>query len=434
MGTISYKPAQIYQIVNSVVGQAIGSTSLAVTDTSSLVSVGDEVLSTSSNKEAFFNTLCDRIGKVVCDVDQYVSKKRSIYKNAIEYGNAIQMLTYEFGNSSIDRGWAGVNSWDSTTRQSQGSPFDNAPNETVKQYIFKDFAAWEYDTVIPDFQLRTAFTSADAMSTFIAGIYIVKANKLALDVEALGNVAVGRAMLECYKKATHATAANANLFVNILAKYNHEYLGLDCTASDGTISYPTGWVMASKALTDKGFLKYLSMFVSQRVKQFGDYTRAFNIEGHTTFCEPIIEINTFVAQACKYNLEADTYHNELVSLGDRYNEISYWQASGDGTTQYDFSATSKINIQDNSTASNHRYAINNVVGFIYDPKAIMITVEDYRSHALYNPKDEVTNTYDKSNIKYAVIPYRDMCVLQIADPTASGSTVDYKLTGVATKS
>lgn len=430
---ITYKPSQIYQIVNSVVNQAIGGTSLTVVDTSSLVSMGDEVLATNTNKEAFFNTLADRIGKVVCDVDHYVSKKRSIYKNVIDFGNAIQMITYEFGTSSVDRGWAGVNSWDSGTRQSQSSPYDNAPNETATQYIFKDFCAWEYDTVIPDFQLRTAFTNADAMATFISGLYIVKANKLALDVEALGNVAVGRAMLECYKEATK-NGGNKSLFANVLADYNKNYLGLECTVSDGAVVYPTGWVMADDALADAGFLRYLSMFMTQRVKQFKDYTKAFNIAKHTTFCnDPAIEVNTFVANACQYNMEADTYHNELVALPN-YNEISYWMASDDGTTSYDFNATSKVWIQDNSTASNHRYKFEKVIGFIYDPKAVMVTVEDYRSHALYNPKDEVTNTYDKSNIKFAVVPYRDMCVLQIADPVVSGGAVDYLLNGVATKS
>lgn len=431
---ITYKPAQIYSIVNSVVNQAIGASALTATDTSSLVSVGDQVLATNSNKELFFNTLADRIGKVVCDVDSYVSKKRAIYKNVIEYGNAIQMLTYEFGTSSIDRGWAGVNALDSTAangHEAQGSPFTNAANTTAKMYLFKDFCAWEYDDVVPDFQLRTAFTSADAMATFISGIYIVKANKLALDVEALGNAAVGRAMVECYKKANATSSPNKALFVNVLAEYNKNYLGLVCTSSNGTVSYPTGWVKAADALHDKGFLRYLSMWMSQRVKQFGDYTRAFNIEKHTTLCsDPVVEVNTFVANACKYNLEADTYHNTLVALPN-YNEISYWQASGDGTTEYDFSATSKINITD-AEASNNTYAISNVIGFIYDERAVMITVEDYRSHALYNPKDEVINTYDKSNIKYAVVPYRNMCVLQIADPTGSGSTVDYHLTGNAT--
>lgn len=429
---ISYKPAQIYAIVNSAVSQAIGGASLTATDTASLVSLGDEVLSTNTNKEKFFGVLADRIGKVVCDIDVYVSKKRNIYKNVIDFGNAIQMITYEFGNSSIDRGWAGVNAQDSTTgtNDTQASPYTNAPNTTAKQYIFKDFCAWEYDDVLPEFQLRGSFVNADAMATFISGITIAKRNKLALDTEALGNVVIGRAMVECFKKANAATGANKNLFVNVLGMYNRNILGLSCTASSGTISYPAGWVKASDCWFDEGFVKYFSQFIKNRVSQFADFGGYFNIEGHKTFStDPVIEINSQIAQACEY-ATANVYHNTVVSLPN-YNAINYWQSASDGTTTYDISATTKINIKD-AEASNNTYAIANIAGIIYDEKAIMVTVEDYRAHALYNPKDEVLNTYDKSNMKWAIVPYRNMTVLQFADPTASGSTVDYKLAGVAT--
>lgn len=431
--TYSYKPAQIYQIVNSAVAQAIGDATLTAVNTSTLVSVGNEVLSTNTNKEMFFNALADRIGKVVADIDVYVSRKRSIYKNVIDFGNALQMITYEFGQSSIDRGWAGVNGTETTsgttTRSAQMSPFTNAPNTTAKQYIFKDFCAWEYDDVLPDFQLRTAFTNADAMATFISGITIAKQNKLALDTETLGNVAVGRAMAECYKKANAQSGANGNLMVNVLGIYNTKVLGLSCTSSSGTVTFPTGWVKVANAWSDVGFVKFFSEFIKNRVSQFADFGGYFNIEGHKTFCnDPVIEINSQIAQRCEY-ATANVYHNNVVAL-PKYRAINYWQSPSDGTTTYDISATTKVSVTDGTNT----IAMSDVAGFIYDERAVMVTVEDYRSHTLYNPKDEVLNTYDKSNIKYAVVPFRNMTVLQIADPTGSGSTVDYHLSGVATVS
>lgn len=431
--TYNYKPAQIYSIVNSAVAQAIGDASLTATDTSTLVSVGDAVLSTNTNKEMFFNALADRIGKVVADIDVYVSRKRSIYKNVIDFGNALQMLVYEFGQSSIDRGWAGVNATETTsgvtTRSAQMSPYTNAPNESVKQYIFKDFCAWEYDSVIPDFQLRGSFTNADAMATFISGLTIAKQNKLALDVETLGNLAIGRAMVECYKKANAVGTANTNLVVNVLGYYNTKVLGLSCTSSSGTISYPAGWVKVANAWSDEGFVKFFSEFIKNRVSQFADFGGYFNIDGHKTFCNsPVVEINSQIAQRCEY-ATANVYHNNVVALPN-YKAINYWQSPSDGTTTYDISATTKISVSDGTNG----YAMSDVAGFIYDERAVMVTVEDYRSHTLYNPKDEVLNTYDKSNIKYAVVPFRNMTVLQIADPTGSGSTVNYHLTGVATVS
>ena len=56
---------QIYDIVNSTVSQAIGETALTVVDTQGLISVGDVVLSSSTNTEAFLNTLAQRIGRTI---------------------------------------------------------------------------------------------------------------------------------------------------------------------------------------------------------------------------------------------------------------------------------------------------------------------------------------------------------------------------------
>ena len=54
---------QIYQIVNDTAAQAMGSSALAVVDVQGLISLGNTVLSSSTNTEAFLNTLAQRIGR-----------------------------------------------------------------------------------------------------------------------------------------------------------------------------------------------------------------------------------------------------------------------------------------------------------------------------------------------------------------------------------
>ncbi|MBQ1457667.1 MAG: hypothetical protein IIZ20_04120, partial [Butyrivibrio sp.] len=62
---------QIYGLVNSVVDQAIGDSGIVAVDTSSLVSLGNVVLSSSTNTEAFLNTLAQRIGKTIIRYRMY---------------------------------------------------------------------------------------------------------------------------------------------------------------------------------------------------------------------------------------------------------------------------------------------------------------------------------------------------------------------------
>ena len=61
----------IYTLVNAVNQQAFGATALAVTDASSLVALGNVVLSSSANTEAFLNTLLQRIGRTIMDYRRY---------------------------------------------------------------------------------------------------------------------------------------------------------------------------------------------------------------------------------------------------------------------------------------------------------------------------------------------------------------------------
>ena len=62
---------QIYALVNEVNDEAFGSSALTVADTSSLISLGNTVLSSSTNTEAFLNTLAQRIGRTILRFRDY---------------------------------------------------------------------------------------------------------------------------------------------------------------------------------------------------------------------------------------------------------------------------------------------------------------------------------------------------------------------------
>lgn len=425
---------QIATVVDSVYSQAIGKTNLTSASSNGIVSMGDKVLSSSSDKEKFYNVLMDRISKVIPVVEVWNVKKRKFMKNAIEFGNALQMMTFEAGSNGDDRGWKGVNSWSGSTRGTQGTPFDNTVNTTAKQYIFDcTRSAWEYDDVIPDIQIKTAFTSAENMASFIGGIYQTHKNKLAEDCFAIANLVGARAFYECCAKANATSGANTALFRNVLAEYNKDVLGLaDPTISNNALVYPTGWVTSGDAFKNTGFMAYWIEQLQLQVKRFADVTGVFNIDGHTTQCmNPVVEVLQTVASASKVAF-ANTYHNDILSLPN-YDEISYWQASTkSGAVTYGFDATSSVSVGVKVSNASKIFSASGIAAFVYDENAIMQTVEDYRSYSLFNPKDEVLNTYDKANIAYAIAPFKNMVVFQIADPVISGSSVVIGKAGIYT--
>ena len=65
---------QIYSIVNSVVSQSIGDSALTIVDAQGLISLGNTVLDSSTNTEAFLNTLAQRIGRTIYRYRDYNNK------------------------------------------------------------------------------------------------------------------------------------------------------------------------------------------------------------------------------------------------------------------------------------------------------------------------------------------------------------------------
>ena len=52
-------------LVNETAKQALGREAITVKDTSSLVALGNQVLSTSTNVDKFYKALADRIGRTI---------------------------------------------------------------------------------------------------------------------------------------------------------------------------------------------------------------------------------------------------------------------------------------------------------------------------------------------------------------------------------
>lgn len=56
---------QIYTLINEVAKQTFGESAVTVTDTSTLVALGDKVLSSDVDTDKFAKTLVDRIGRTI---------------------------------------------------------------------------------------------------------------------------------------------------------------------------------------------------------------------------------------------------------------------------------------------------------------------------------------------------------------------------------
>ena len=357
---------QIYSIINDVSKQAFGESAINVVDSGSFVSLGDKVLSSSTDKELFTNTLVDRIGNTIFSVRQYEGKANGMVRHPFEYGCILQKIYVDLPEAKQNNAWE-IGKSDYTPT------YAPVIKPTVKQKLFDKVATWELDVTIPDFMLRTAFTNETSMATFIDAIFVAMANMMEVALEQNAN------MIRANAIAHKLTSTKPCAKINLLKEYN--------TLTNANLT-------VASAMRDTAFLKWASMQIDLWTKRFSNMNSVFNEEGyrrHTPKSEIVLDVLQDFASAVNSFLQSDTYHNEVTAL-PRYNEVAYWQGAGES---FDFESVSSISVKltDQLTVNE-----KGIVAIAYDYEAMGVTIKERRSTTERNNKDEYSNYYEKANI------------------------------------
>lgn len=361
---------QVYTLVNNVAKMALGQDAISVCDVSSLVALGDTVLSSDKNTDVFMNTLVDRIGRTVFSVRNYTASYPDVVKHPFEFGCIVQKIYVDLPESKVNNAWEiGKNEYVPT--------YAPVVKPTVKQKLFNGISTWEIDITIPDDILKTAFTNATAMAVMVQAIFTAIDNKMELDLENMVNLTRASFIARKIKGGKPCGA------INLLTEYNTE------TNASLTVS---------SCLRNPDFLKWASMNISLWLNRMSRMSTLFNEESykrHTPKDDLVFTVLDNFASATSAFLESDTYHNELVKL-PRYNTVPYWQGSG---TDYDFESVSKIDVKLNAT-DEEATTYTGVIAVAYDYEALGVTLNNKRETTERNNKDEYTNYYKKANMGY----------------------------------
>ena len=380
---------QIYLLVNDSAKEAIGSTAITVKDTGTLVSLGNQVLSSTQNKDAFYKALTDRIGRTVIAVRAYAPKARAVKRDEMDWGIIYQKISFKLNNASEN------GTWNATT---QADPFDVEPQTEAVETLFSRMGTYTYEDSIPDTQLFTAFTSAERMGAFISGIYVNMDNALKLAEDNLANLAVNTYIAGALIKGKSTQKRN------LLKEYN--------TATGETLT-------VANCLRNADFLKFASREIKTVISNMEKFSVLYNastdIPRFTPSGKLVVEVLGQFASATASYLESNTYHKELVAL-PMYEEVAYWQGSG---TSFSFNDVSTISIVNESLATGENttgtITQSGIIAFVHDVDAVASIIMNRRSNSIYNPRAERFNIFEKADKGYAVDLTENGVVFYIAD-------------------
>lgn len=322
---------QIYTIVNSIVDQAIGDSGIVATDTQGLVSLGNVVLDSSTNTEAFLNTLAQRIGRTIYRFRAYNNKFTDMIVSDMEWGAILQKIRVEMPVAESDEMYG----------LTDGVAVDHyvVAKPKAHQKLFVTRTPYQFKITIQRETLKEAFLSAEAMGAFIALVFGEVRNAIELSLENLGRLTMCAAISE-----TTATQT-----IDLVTDYNSE------TGSTLT---------AATAMHSADFLRYAIYRINNVVDMMQDMS--------VLYCDGILPTftnleNMRVKVLSKFQRRLETmvdyaaFHEQFTKIDRQYTTVNFWQAEQD---------PDEINIKKPSDGS--AFNETNIVAVIHDRDAFGI--------------------------------------------------------------
>jgi hypothetical protein len=362
---------QIYSIVNSAAAQSMGGAAVTATDTAGFVSLGSQVLSSSTNVEAFYGALMNRIVKTINVNRKFNGPDRGIRRDNFDFGAVLQKIAFTPQQAVTNPSIANA----------QSDPFDpTIGSGTVSQKLFSKKGTWSHEELVPtEVQMAQAFVSEENFAAFLAAIYTTIENLIEKERVELDNLAVSTMI------ANTIANGQAGQVKHVLTDFNQDF-GQSYTADDALVS-PT-------------FYRYMNGQILRYVKRIQDLTTLYNagqMQRHTPVEDLTIDILSDYDVNSQIYMESDTYHKELVQLPG-YNSINYWQGMGTADT---IAERSKISI-DNAEVKASTVTQDYVLATIYDKEAVGTMFDRLRVNTIFNPRSDMDSVFWKADKGYFV--------------------------------
>lgn len=353
---------QIYSIVNDAIVQAIGEDSLASIDTKNLVSLGSVVLSSSSNTEAFLNTLCQRIGRTIYRFRAYNNKFKDMIVSDMQWGAIMQKIRVEMPEAVSDPTY-------SLTNGESIDPYVVA-KPSAKQKLFVARTPYMFQITIQRQTLKEAFLSAEAMGSFLSLIFGEVRNAIELSLENLGRLTLSVAMSE--------TSDSNSQRIHLVTEYNTER-GLTSETTPPALT-------AETAIYNEDFLRYAIYRINNVIDMMQDMSVQFCDGVLPTFTNKEnmrIRVLSAFERRLQTCVEYAAFHDQFTSIDGAYNTINFWQSE---------KTPSSIDILVRASMGD-RVQISNIIAEINDRDAFGIY--QYEENVLTTPLNAKGQYYNQ---------------------------------------
>lgn len=373
---------QIYELVNTTTKETLGEETIVNEDLSNLVDIGEAIFNASA-VENYTKTLVDHIGKMVFVVRKYTGSAPSVLMDSWEYGSVLEKVRAELPEAQENESW----------ELESGTSYDEsifvAPRVSAK--FFNKRVTFEVQMSITDEQMKSAFSDANQMNSFVSMLY----NEIDKTLQVKTDELVMRTInhhIACTLQDGDSVRA-----CNLLELYNADHEDAPLTADT--------------CLKNKDFIRFVAYTLKLYASRMAKLSRLYNIGGTAKFTPRdylhLVMLSDFKVGADIY-LQSETFHNELTALPTA-EEVPFWQGSGTG---YAFDDISKIDVK---TAQGDTVEQTGIIACMFDREAL--GVSNFKRHVTskYNARAEFTNLWYKQFAGYFNDLDENFVVFYVAD-------------------
>ena len=370
---------QIYELMNSVSNEVLGSIDIITEDLTGVVDLGTEIFNQKA-VDNYVNSLVNHIGKMVFVDRPYSGKAPTILMDNWEFGSMLQKVSVQTPEATENK------SWNLEDKKEYKQDIFYKPKVSSK--FFNSKVTFEVPLSITEAQVKESFSNAQQLNGFLTMLLNSIEKSLTIKLDSL----IMRTINNMIGETLYADAAllgspdgssplvlknnTTARCVNLLKLYNDKF-GTKLTADN--------------CVTDKDFIRFAVYQLGIYTDRMANVSTLFNV-GEMDKFTPVSDMRAVMisdfARAANAYLYAQNTHNEYLQL-PTIDTVPFWQGSGKA---YDFEDITKLDIK---VASGKTVKVSGILAVMFDKEAVGVANMDRRVTSNYNAKAEFFNTYYK---------------------------------------
>ena len=365
-------------ILNAIVANATGSTTLSSVDAKNFISVANTARQLPV--DPLLSALTTTLSETIFSIRPYSRKFKGIFHDNVKFGNHTRKINI------ADSDWQKDERYDLT----DGASIDmyKVKNPKVLQMNYYGQNIVERQVTIFRDQLNVALSSEEEFQRFITMVMTNASDQIEQAHESCARMTVANFM------AAKISGYKDDTVINLLTEYN-TLTGGSLKAAD--VYKPDNFVPFVKWAFAR--IKNVSDMMTERTQMFHENVTGSEISRHTPYSKQKMYMNAQFMNEVSTMVLGDVFHDNRYKLID-YERVGYWQ-NPKSPDSINISSTARINLSGGATAAGEASSVAGVIGCLFDEEALGVsTFNEWSAPTPFNAKGGYTNIFWHFNDRY----------------------------------